>query len=66
MPVRGTLPLLVRVNIWIGSSEQARIWAGVVPGQLRITVPKLRVVGLRAGIPATTVNVTVLLVPPEW
>src|SRR6266404_59060 len=64
MAVRVVLPLLVSMKIWTGSKAHATICAGVVPGQLRGTVPKLRVVGVRAGTPAITVNVTVLLVPP--
>src|SRR4029077_298473 len=47
MPVSGTVPVLVSVNTWAGSSAQAAIWARVVPGQLRVSAPKLRVVGVR-------------------
>src|SRR5215472_8030251 len=57
MPVTGAVPPLVSTNTWIGSRAQATIWAGVVPGQLRVWVG-VQTAGARATVTPLPLRVT--------
>ena len=58
MPVRGTFPVLVSVNTWDGSSEQARIPRMPEPGQFRAW-DTVQVAGVRVALTTAATPVPV-------